>query len=76
MNTRQRIEAIEVVYEISMKLLQVKSAGNSDIFHWLFVWRWTMEKGIMKNATNKSATAMLTNMELVSDRTSGFLHTM
>ena len=30
----------------------------------------------MKNATNKSATAMLTNMELVSDRTSGFLHTM
>ena len=30
----------------------------------------------MTKVTSKSATAMLTNMKLVSDRTSGFFHTM
>ena len=50
--------------------------NTPGIIHKPLVYIAEIDQGITTKVTSKSAIAMLTNIKLVSDLTSGFFHTM
>ena len=76
MNIRQRTDAVIVTYAMYTIPLHMTFPNNLGIIHKPSVYVAEIDQGITTRVTSKSVMAMLTNMKLVSDLTSGFFHTM